>query len=378
MRILHITEAISAGVLTSVTALARAQSAHPDVRSVTLACVARGDSPPPAAIAEMCGHDVAMRVLPCRQRRRLIDLTRLIRTEIRRDTEAVVHLHSSRAGFIGRVLTALQGTAHRVVYSPHCFSFDRADLPAAARVAFRVLERAALRAGRNLVLVSHSEAALTARVLPGAAVATVPNTVDVAACRSAATRAGKPAGPVRIIHIGRIAGQKRPEVFAAVADAVAEARPGQAEFQWIGEGERGRLSSNVSVTGWLTPSHVREHVAAADMVLFTSAGEGMPMSLLEAQACGLPVIAHDVTGVRDIVRDGETGLLANSSQDLIAAVLQLLDDPPAATELGRAAAAHIAAHHDTSRLAETSLAAYRQLLPAAVTAHHRDEEMTLS
>ena len=49
---------------------------------------------------------------------------------------------------------------------------------------------------------------------------------------------------------------------------------------------------------------------ASDVVMLTSDNEGTPVSLIEAQAAAVPVIATDVGGVRSVVRDGETGRLA--------------------------------------------------------------------
>jgi glycosyltransferase involved in cell wall biosynthesis len=50
---------------------------------------------------------------------------------------------------------------------------------------------------------------------------------------------------------------------------------------------------------------------AADGFVLTSLWEGLPMALLEAAACGLPAVATDVLGTREVVRDGETGWLAS-------------------------------------------------------------------
>ena len=72
------------------------------------------------------------------------------------------------------------------------------------------------------------------------------------------------------------------------------------------------------------------------------------MALLEAQMCGLPVVAGRTGGVPDIVADGETGLLTPEGDDeaFAAALADLLDDPARRARMGLAAARKAAADHD--------------------------------
>jgi glycosyltransferase involved in cell wall biosynthesis len=62
-----------------------------------------------------------------------------------------------------------------------------------------------------------------------------------------------------------------------------------------------------------------------DLICLTSDNEGTPVSLIEAQACNLPVISTDVGGVRDIVKDGETGFIVpKKNAEALAEKLTLL------------------------------------------------------
>jgi glycosyltransferase involved in cell wall biosynthesis len=74
---------------------------------------------------------------------------------------------------------------------------------------------------------------------------------------------------------------------------------------------------------------VRRWVQAADGVVLTSRWEGLPLNLLEAGACAVPCVATDVAGVRDVVEDGATGLLAEArSPDAVAAQMRRLMEMP--------------------------------------------------
>lgn len=354
MKILHVTEASAAGVLTSVSTLAREQSRLADV---TFAYVPRHESPSPADIAHTMGQ--AVRTIRWDGRIREIALLRGLRSLLGRERFDVIHLHSSRAGVIGRLVAGLHPTC--VVYSPHGFAFDRLDFSALSRLTYRAVERAALFIGRRLILVSESEQVVAKRALPGSATGVLANAVDIAALDSL-PRSTRDVPPMRIVHIGRIAPPKRPDLFAAVAARVSQARPkGQVSFSWIGDGDRALLGASIEVTGWLDPSAVLTEIATADVVLFTSFGEGLPMALAEAQGLGIPVVASPVTGITDVVRDGETGILAEGEDELVAAIERLIDEPDTRHAMGQNGRAFVREHFDSRRLGPDSLKLYEAL-----------------
>ena len=79
-------------------------------------------------------------------------------------------------------------------------------------------------------------------------------------------------------------------------------------------------------------------MAASDVVLLTSISEGIPLTLIEAMASGLPVVSTQVGGVAEVVADGETGLLAPSGDAAALAehICCLADDPGRRDKMGRA------------------------------------------
>ncbi|MBZ5515067.1 MAG: WecB/TagA/CpsF family glycosyltransferase, partial [Acidobacteriia bacterium] len=99
---------------------------------------------------------------------------------------------------------------------------------------------------------------------------------------------------------------------------------------------------------------------AFDIFMLTSRAEGVPTSILEAMACGLPVIATDVGAVREVVDEGSTGRVVppRNSKALAAAILDLLQSPSTRSEMGAVARAKAVERYDTRVCAETHLAAY--------------------
>jgi glycosyltransferase involved in cell wall biosynthesis len=97
-----------------------------------------------------------------------------------------------------------------------------------------------------------------------------------------------------------------------------------------------------------------------DVVLLTSAVEGLPNTLIEAQAAGRPVTTTDVGGASEAIIDGVTGILVRerSPQALAAAVLSILADPAWGLRASTEAPAFVARRFGLDRLIDETLAIY--------------------
>ncbi|MDQ6622257.1 MAG: glycosyltransferase, partial [Verrucomicrobiota bacterium] len=132
---------------------------------------------------------------------------------------------------------------------------------------------------------------------------------------------------------------------------------------------------------------VRTALSALDFFLYPTLADTAPLSVVEAMACGLPVVGFDVGGVPDFVTAGE-GLLVppNDTLALIAAARRLAADEKLRTTLGRAARARAVAHFDRTRMAASYEELYRIAIrehspsgapPCAIAAPHSLEEIRL-
>lgn len=101
------------------------------------------------------------------------------------------------------------------------------------------------------------------------------------------------------------------------------------------------LSSIVEITGWVGAERKMKLLRESDLFVLPSYHEGLPISLLEAMAAGLPVIATRVGGIPEVIRDGEQGLLIppGDVDALVGAIRRLIDDPALRSRLGGAARA---------------------------------------
>ena len=103
---------------------------------------------------------------------------------------------------------------------------------------------------------------------------------------------------------------------------------------------------------------------ASDVVVLTSDNEGTPVSLIEAQAAGVPVVSTRVGGAASVVRDGVTGRLVDidDEQAFAEAVLDILAQPEVARTMGAAGREHVARAFALDRLVGDVDDLYRRLL----------------
>lgn len=177
-------------------------------------------------------------------------------------------------------------------------------------------------------------------------------------------------GPL-IVSVGRLDRQKGFEYLVRAAAEVTRAVPG-ARFWIVGDGPlREHLARQIQAEGLGHAVRLLAHqqdvsgiMAAGDLVVLASLWEPLGNVLLEALALGRPVVATQVGGVPEIVRDRETGRLVppGDAHGLAGAILALLDDQEEAARLGERGRLRVAREFGADRFAREMDAVYRQAL----------------
>ncbi|TDO04616.1 MULTISPECIES: glycosyltransferase [Halomonas] len=195
-------------------------------------------------------------------------------------------------------------------------------------------------------------------------------------------RLGIPRTDYVIGHLGRLALEKNLGFLTEAVCAVLAREPG-AHFLVVGEGEaRGSIQAlaesrgvarRVHFTGRLQGQALIDAYHAMDIFAFASHSETQGMVVAEAMAAGLPVVAVDAPGVREVVVDGHNGrLLAEDDIDIMAGALAALAAPTLRLPLAEAAL-ETAASYDEKRCAERCLGVYRRAIARGGPFTHADE-----
>ncbi len=126
---------------------------------------------------------------------------------------------------------------------------------------------------------------------------------------------------------------------------------------------RSELKDNVVFTGYVPTNRTPLYYRAADIFVLPSFSEAFPLTLLEAGASGLPIVATNVGGVSDILHDGVNGLMTKTgdSEDLAGKIITLLDNNELRKEMGKKGQA-LAKQYSWKIVAEETEKAYLDLI----------------
>ena len=360
LRILHVSQPTDGGCALAVRVLAEAGTRAGHI--VTVACPRHSDLPGWIADAGAHWHPLPMVRQPTPG-----DISAVLRMRRLFAAADVVHLHSSKAGALGRLaLRSLGKRAPASCFTPHGWSWLVGGRMAPV---YRIYERLAAAWTDVIVAVSDEEAAAGRGVLPPglARMTVIPNGVDTERFCVEGPRASRSAQPL-IVCAGRLTVQKGQDLAVR---AVALLGTAGARLRLVGEGPDTTtlrklaaalgVADRVEFTGHCDP---RPHLRAADVVLVPSRWEGLSFVLLEAMACGKAVVTTAAAGSGVV---GDAGVVAppdSGPAGLAAALDELLADEPRRRRHGERARARVCERFAAQRM----LTAYLDLWEALAAA----------
>jgi glycosyltransferase involved in cell wall biosynthesis len=296
-----------------------------------------------------------------------------LRQQLNRTRFDIVHTHTLFF-HVSLAASVLAGLARvPLVTTAHLGSAE--DIGGAVGKATSVYERTigrrVLNASRRVIAVSESVARHVSLLMKEPErLRVVPNGVDLDRF-TPKPEPGKP-GPATVVFVGRLIFNKGPQ---ALLDAVPQVllRFPETRFLFVGDGpmradlERKarqlELADNVEFMG--QREDVADLLSKASVFCRPSLSEGLPLTALEAMACGLPVVATRAGGTAEVVEDGITGYVVgqHASTEVADRLCRLLSDDLLRAEMGRRGR-EAAERYDWASVSERTLEVYREAVRA--------------
>lgn len=232
----------------------------------------------------------------------------------RRVQPDLIHLHSSKAGVLGR--WAFNGKKIPLFYTPHGYSFLMQNNSTIKRMIYKVME--SVSGKRNCTTISCSAGEHVESLKLTKYATYVNNGINIAHLQKMIDMVDlNEKQPFTVFTLGRICYQKNPRLFNKIALAMPDVR-----FMWIGDGElRKELTApNIEVTGWVDRQKALQYSMYGNVFLLTSLWEGLPMSLLEAMYLKKLCVVNDVIGNRDVIHSEKNGYVCHELNGFIKAI----------------------------------------------------------
>lgn len=284
----------------------------------------------------------------------------------------VIHTHTAKAGFLGRIasIVSLQPSIRVHTFHGHLlhgyFGLFKRSLVVIAETVLALFTHELLAVGvkvrQDLLDAGIGKPEKFGIMPPGLTIGQLPPR------KKSQESYGLSSSRLQCAYIGRVTQIKRPDRFLDVVSEIKK-RGLDIEFFMAGDGTlldecRERAESEdlpVKILGW--QSDIEKILSAADIVILTSDNEGTPLSLIQAGMAGLPVVTTNVGSVSEIVLSGKTGVITGLGVNELADALEkLVNSSDLRATMGAAAREFTTANFGVDRLVKDHEALYKKLL----------------
>lgn len=269
-----------------------------------------------------------------------------IKELLKKEKFDIVHCHTETGGILTRLSEPADKNA-KYIYTPHGMSFYKGS-SLKSQLIYRPIEKwICSKMNANLAMNSEEFEVLknwnpdTAKFVHGVGLDTdIIKHIDIDTNQKR-RELGIPEDAQMVLSIGELNDNKNHQV---VIKALSELKNDNVYYLICGEGEKRQYLTDLAaensfadrliLTGYRYD--VKEILKTADLFVFPSFHEGLPVSVMEAMAAGLPVICSEIRGNVDLIKTGEGGILCNleSVEDFKNAIEKLLTDKNSASEMG--------------------------------------------
>jgi glycosyltransferase involved in cell wall biosynthesis len=272
----------------------------------------------------------------------------------------ILHTHTFKAGYIGRIKTKeinkAAGKRVKFVHTFHGHLFDDPEFSGPKSLIITSFERRLAKSTDAIVTVGAQvgKELLERKIGQPKQFTNIPPGVDPLKIPKV-----KPRKKITIGWIARVTGVKNPMRALEIAKLFPDS-----QFLIAGGGDmlnqvKAQAPQNTKVLGWTDASKL---FAASDIILSTSENEGMPIALIEAQLAGKPVVATNVGGVSEVVLNNKTGFVTRkNTEDLAKALEKLINSKFLRTAQGKAAKAHATKAFSVEKMISAHVSLYKKI-----------------
>lgn len=250
--------------------------------------------------------------------------------------------------------------------------FEKGRLSSGIKLYEKTVSKWIIKSSDRIIAVSNAvkEHAISLGAPPDNVIV-VPNGVDLDEFKPREKSRDNPDGVKRVVFVGRLIFNKGAQYLVEAAPMILARHP-NTEFIIVGDGPmKIDLKKQAEELGVYhafkflgTVPSVQEILKECDVFVRPSLTEGMPLTVLEAMACSLPIIATRVAGTPEILINNETGILvdAKDPKQLAKSVLRVIYDNELSRSLGREARRFVEGHHNWDETAKNTLRIYTEVL----------------
>ena len=239
----------------------------------------------------------------------------------------IVYMHSSKAGAIGRIALAFSGIKAKTLYNAHGWYFN-AQISNKKKKIFALIEKGLAIKTDKIINISKSEyeSALKYKIAPKRKMCIVENGIDFTRFENnykyrKETRKKYNIADDEIVIgvVGRLTEQKDPITMIKAFELVNKEK-NNTKLMYVGSGEleeyvkqyaiEKNILNKVIITSWV--NNVEQYIPAFDIAVLPSKWEGFGLVLIEYMACNKPIVASNVGGIVNIIKNEKNGLLFSS------------------------------------------------------------------
>ena len=252
-----------------------------------------------------------------------------VRKILKQITPDIVYLHSSKAGAIGRIALAFNFKV-KILYNAHGWYFN-AQISDKKKKMFAIIEKILAIKTNKIINISKSEyeSALKYKIAPEKKMCIIENGIDFTKFENNDKYREETRKKYHIANnevvigvVGRLTEQKDPMTMIKAFELVHKEN-NNTKLMYVGSGEleeevkryakEKNILDKVIITGWV--NNVEQYIPAFDIAVLPSKWEGFGLVIIEYMACDKPIVASNVGGIADIIRNKENGLLCKPDND---------------------------------------------------------------